>query len=76
MTDRVFALTVVLEKNTRDDDARPILDAIQMIKGVLSVEAHVTDMGQWAAEARVRQKFTEQLWGVLYPEIGSATTKR
>ena len=68
MTDRVFALTVVLKDNTRTDDAQPILDAIQMLKGVLSVEAHVADMGQWAADTRARRELGEKLWAVLYPE--------
>ena len=68
MTDRVFALTVVLKDNTCTDDAQPILDAIQMIKGVLSVEAHVADMDQWAADIRARRELGEKLWAVLYPK--------
>ena len=68
MTDRVFALTVVLKDNTCTDDAQPILDAIQMIKGVLSVEAHVADIGQWTADTRARRDLGEKLWEILYPK--------
>lgn len=37
MTDRYFALTVLLKKDTREDDAERILNAIEMIKGVSKV---------------------------------------
>ena len=38
MTDRVRTLTVVLERDTRTDDAEETIRAISMIRGVVSVE--------------------------------------
>ena len=67
MTDRYFALTVLLDRDIREDDAEHILHAIRMIKGVLKVEPHVTDVDMWAAESRARHKLVAELWKVLYP---------
>lgn len=41
MTDRIRHLTVVLDADYRDEDAERIIDAIQMVRGVNSVEGHV-----------------------------------
>ncbi len=68
MTDRYNALTVVLAVNMRDDDAAPIIAAIQQIKGVLSVEFNVHSMIDHVAERRVRAELHEKLWAVLYPK--------
>lgn len=34
MSDRINALTVVLERDIRDDDIEPILTSIRLIRGV------------------------------------------
>ena len=68
MTDRYFALTVLLERDIREDDLEAVTDAIQMVKGVLKVEPHVTDIDIWAAESRARHKLATKLWAVLYPD--------
>ncbi len=68
MTDRYYALTVVLEKDIRDDDAEPILNAIKMIKGVQDVQPHISDPGTWVAQERARRELGEKLWYVLYPK--------
>jgi hypothetical protein len=69
MTDRYFALTVILEKDIRDDDAEHILDAIKMIKGVLNVKGNVTSPDTWMAEERARVDLRKKLFNVLYPEF-------
>ena len=71
MTDRLTGVFVVFEEDLREDDAEPIIDAIKQIRGVLGVESQVSDMTNWAAEARVRQKLTRELWSVLHPKKGS-----
>ena len=68
MTDRIFALTVLLDEDVREDDAASIIAAIQMIKHVLKVEPHVSNLDTWAAEARARTDLTRQLWKVLLKE--------
>lgn len=66
MTDRYCALTVVLDKDYRDDDAESILSAIRMVKGVLSVEPHVSDITQVVAEGRARHDLREEIRKVLW----------
>ena len=62
MTDRIFALTVLLDKDLGEEEAVPIVAAIQMIKRVEKVTPHVSDVVNWAAEARARTNLTQRLW--------------
>ena len=68
MTDRYHSLTVVLEKDIRDDDAEHILNAIRMIRGVASVAGEVADMNSHMAEERARQELGDKLFDVIYPD--------
>jgi len=68
MTDRLNALIVVLDKDIRDDDAQPLMDAIKMMKGVISVSGSVADSESVVAESRVRSQLSKKLWEVLYPK--------
>ncbi len=68
MTDRYHSLTVILEKDMRDDDAERMIEAIQMIKGVLDVKPVISDPTSWMAEERARRELGEKLWNVLYPK--------
>ena len=65
MTDRYFALTVVLEQNVRDDDAQHIIDAIKQMRGVLSVEPHVANLEMHQAQDRARHELQQKLWAAL-----------
>ena len=67
MTDRINAITVVLAKDIRDDDARSIIDAIQMIKGVLTTTPNVASLADHTAYMRARADITDRLWAVIYP---------
>lgn len=68
MTDRYYALTVVLEKDIRDDDAQPLIDAIKQMRGVLDVAGEVSDLGNYVAESRVKSELGKKMWEVLYPK--------
>lgn len=68
MTDRIHSLTVVLESTIREDDAEAIIQAIKMVKGVLSVSSNVADAESYMAEERARQELGERLMEVLYPK--------
>lgn len=68
MTDRYNALTIVLEKDIRDDDAEALLSAIRQLRGVLSVSGNVADLGSHLAQERARRDLGEKLWRVLYPK--------
>jgi len=65
MTDRYNALTVVLESDIREDDAGPIIIAIRMIRGVLSVEPHVVDIDTHIAEDRARARLLTEILTVV-----------
>jgi hypothetical protein len=54
MTDRFYALTVILEKDIREDDAQYIIDAIKMIKGVLTIKGEISDSVTCMAEVRAK----------------------
>jgi len=68
MSDRINTITVVLEKETRDDDCEAILTALRMTKGVLRVTPNVADAGEYMAVERARHELSQKLWEVLYPK--------
>lgn len=68
MTDRFNALTVVLERDIREDDAEPLIAAIRQLRGVLSVEPHVSNLSDLIAESRVRREIGERLVTIVYPK--------
>lgn len=68
MTDRINALTVVLDRDYRDDDATHLIAAIQQFKGVLSVTPNVATLDSHIAETRVRRELGEKLMDVVYPK--------
>ncbi len=68
MTDRIKGVYVTFEKDIRDDDAEPILNAIRQIRGVLSVEAEVSNFNDHIARERVRRELGCKLMAVLYPD--------
>lgn len=68
MTDRIHALTVILERDLRDDDTEPLIVAIKQIRGVLDVTMHVTDVNSATAEFRARRELGEKIIKMIYPE--------
>ncbi len=68
MTDRYHALTVILEKDIRDDDAECILNAIKMIKGVINVKPIVSNPTSWMAEERAKRELGQKLLEIVYPK--------
>lgn len=65
MTDRFHSLTVVLEKDVREDDAEHLIRAIKMMRSVADVRGHVTDHSLHAAEVRVTARWRDFLWKAL-----------
>ena len=63
MTDRTQVLTVVLDRQYRDDDVKAITDAISMIRGVIKVGINISDAMQYmnieVAKAEIRLKLFE-----------------
>ena len=65
MTDRIHSINVVLEKDIRVDDAERILEAICMIKGVLTAEGNISDFETHMATARAKSELGQKLFEAL-----------
>lgn len=65
MTDRIASLTVVLDREYRDDDCQSIIDAIQMTKGVLKVTPEVVDIGHYTAKEQARMDLRQKIFNVF-----------
>ena len=65
MTDRLKGITVLFDREIREDDAQCIIDAVKMIKGVASVRQHVVDPSHWLAVSKAKHELTEKIWKVL-----------
>ena len=65
MTDRYHSLTVVLQKDIREDDAPAIMNAIGMIRGVAAVDGCVANVTTHMAEERARRDLAEKVLSVL-----------
>lgn len=65
MTDRLNAIIVVLDRDTREDDAEPILEAIRQLKGVISVTGNVTDLSDHAARQLAKHEIKMQIFSLL-----------
>lgn len=68
MTDRIKGFWVALERDIRDDDVQPIIDAVRQLRGVLAVEANVASPADWINRQRVRRELEERLWAALKRE--------
>lgn len=65
MTDRHRGYVVVLHKDIREDDAEATLNALRMVKGVLSVDPVTKDPGSYITETRVRSEMREHLFDLI-----------
>lgn len=65
MTDRYHSLTVVLEKDMREDDAQALIAAIAQLRGVLKVSGEVADGGSLMAEQRAKYELRARVLELL-----------
>ncbi|KPK66760.1 MAG: hypothetical protein AMS21_00990 [Gemmatimonas sp. SG8_38_2] len=65
MTDRYYALTVVLDRDIREDDAQPIVEAIKTIRGVLDVQPHVAEFEIHATRHRLWYEMRKRVLDAL-----------
>ncbi len=68
MTDRLNALTVVLDKDIRVDDAEALIAAISQFRGVLSVQGNVSDINSHIATERAMYAVREKVFEALAPK--------
>lgn len=67
MSDRVKGFYVSLEKDIRDDDFQTIMNAVLMVKGVLSVEPSITSADDWMNRERVKFELRKKIFDILAP---------
>lgn len=67
MTERVAALSVILEENVREDDVKSLMDAIALIRGVIKVEPVYAgyQVGDSVSEARACRELGTKIAAVL-----------
>lgn len=65
MTEQFNALIVVLDRDYREDDCQPIIDAIRMIRGVTAVEGNLADHQSFIAAVRARSELIKQVTDTL-----------
>ncbi len=65
MTDRIIALTVVLDRELREDDCQNIIDAIKMVKGVARVTTEKSDASYYSALEQTKLDIKKKLFEVL-----------
>lgn len=67
MTDRIRYLTVVLDNDYRDDDAKIIADAIQMFGGVDSVKlGEPTHALDYVNRAAIRSEMLKRIAQIIH----------
>lgn len=67
MSDRYHSLTVVLEQDTKDEDALQLIEAIKQMRSVLSVAGSVANITSHMAEQRARTKLGQEILKVIFP---------
>lgn len=65
MTDRINALTIVLEDDYRDDDMQALMAAIKQFRGILSVVPHVRDISDLVARERAAHDIKRRIYEAL-----------
>jgi hypothetical protein len=68
MTTRLKGLTITLDHNIREDDAQRIIDAISMVKGVMSIKAIESNADDYIIEQRIRNEIGRKLLDIIYPK--------
>lgn len=68
MSSKINSLTVVFETDLCEEDVQRVSDAILLLKGVISVDANITDYNTHVAYSRAKMDFRDKLWDVLYPK--------
>lgn len=65
MTDQYSGVLVTFEKDIRKDDAQSLINAIKMIKGVISVDPQISDYEHLMAKSQAKHELIQSLFQVL-----------
>jgi hypothetical protein len=67
MSDRHKGYVVTLDASLRDDDSKLVMDAIRMIKGVVSIDPVIDHPGAEIDRQVVRLEFYRKIMDVIFP---------
>lgn len=65
MTTKIKGFQVALDMNYREDDVEFIVNAIKMIKGVISVDPIEAEFSDYVEIVRVKQEMREKLYDLI-----------
>jgi len=65
MTDRIRHLTITLDEDTRDDDLKSIVSAIEHVRGVANVLPTIVTAQDLLARQAVRAEIQEHLYAAV-----------
>lgn len=65
MTARVRSLTIALDDDIRTDDVESLVNAIKMMRNVLSVTTNEVNPNDWATERRVKLETAQKLTNLI-----------
>jgi len=68
MTDRIKGFYVSLERDVREDDCEPLIQAVRMLRGVGAVTTVLVDASDWMNRERATRELETRLWDALRPE--------
>jgi hypothetical protein len=69
MTDRIYALEVLLEEDIRIDDVQPLMDAIKQMRGVQHVEPQIANIVTRMAYIKARDELVDKIKDILWPPL-------
>lgn len=69
MSDRYKGLIITLEKDFKDEDAKEIMTAIAMVKGVLKVSPSVANVDDHLNRMRIKHEIEGRIWNALRPDL-------
>ncbi len=69
MTDRLKGVLVTFDREIRDDDAQPLLEAIKMLRGVLSVKQYICGMEDYMMYERGYMDARNKVFDLLREDI-------
>lgn len=70
MTTCIKGFWVALERDIREDDAEPLINAVKCLRGVQAVTVTEAGHEDWMARERVRLELSEKLWAALHHKDG------
>lgn len=65
MSQKFVALTVILEEEYTQEQCDKIIEAILMIRGVLTASTTISDPDRWWCKYTLKQQFGEKLQEVM-----------